>query len=370
MIITISNTVIIWLIYSVNSSIVFYRENNKISIWNNGEGIPVEMHTEEKMYVPTLIFGHLLTSSNFDDEEEKVTGGRNGYGAKLCNVFSTKFTVETANKKRRKAFKQTWQNNMSNAGDPKIKDYSGEDYTKITFEPDLAKFKMDSLDRDIVSIFHRRAYDVAATSGCKVFLNSKKLPVKNFKEYVDLYLKERTDDAGNAIKFHYEKVNDRWEVACCLSENGFQQVSFANSIATTKGGKHVDHVADNLVKSLSEAIKKKNKNGIEMKPSQIKNHLWIFVNALIVNPTFDSQTKEFMTLQANKFGSKCQVSEKFSQAVLKSGIVEACLSWAKYKAEEKLGKMQKGTKKVKIAGELKLELLTYCLRKLKNSPGD
>jgi DNA topoisomerase-2 len=75
-----------------------------------------------------------------------------------------------------------------------------------------------------------------------------------------------------------------------------------NSIATTKGGKHIDHVSDVLVKSLTETIKKKNKNGVEMKPTLIKNHMWLFVNALIVNPTFDSQTKEFMTLQATKFG--------------------------------------------------------------------
>lgn len=77
---------------------------------------------------------------------------------------------------------------------------------------------------------------------------------------------------------------------------------FLFSIATTKGGKHIDHVADTVIKTLTETIKKKNKNGVEMKPSQIKNHLWLFVNCLVVNPTFDSQTKEFMTLQASKFG--------------------------------------------------------------------
>lgn len=58
------------------------------------------------MYVPTMIFGHLLTSSNYDDEEEKVTGGRNGYGAKLCNIFSHRFTVETATKEYKKCLKQ------------------------------------------------------------------------------------------------------------------------------------------------------------------------------------------------------------------------------------------------------------------------
>lgn len=54
------------------------RENNVISVYNNGKGIPIEMHAKEGVYVPELIFGHLLTSSNYDDKEEKITGGRNG----------------------------------------------------------------------------------------------------------------------------------------------------------------------------------------------------------------------------------------------------------------------------------------------------
>jgi len=119
---------------------------------------------------------------------------------------------------------------------------------------------------------------------------------------VDLFLKDRSDEVGNPVKFIHEVVNDRWEIACCPSENGFQQISFVNSIATTKGGRHVDYVTDHVIKNLIETVKKKNKNGIEIKPFQVKNHMWIFVNCLIENPTFDSQTKELMTLQAKSFG--------------------------------------------------------------------
>lgn len=95
-------------------------EKNIISIWNNGQGIPVTMHKEQKMYVPTMIFGHLLTSSNYNDDEKKVTGGRNGYGAKLCNIFSNSFTVETAAKEYKRSFKQSWGGNMTKASDPKV----------------------------------------------------------------------------------------------------------------------------------------------------------------------------------------------------------------------------------------------------------
>ncbi|XP_058060670.1 DNA topoisomerase 2 [Anopheles bellator] len=332
------------------------QETNTISVWNNGQGIPVVMHKEEKMFVPTMIFGHLLTSSNYNDEEEKVTGGRNGFGAKLCNIFSTKFTVETATKQYRKCFKQTWGENMSKASEPKIKeDFNGEDYTKITFSPDLTKFKMEKLDDDIVGLLSRRAFDVAAsTRGVAVYLNGSRVPVKSFKDYVDLFLKDARDDVGGQVKLTYESVNERWEVAVAISERGFQQVSFVNSIATTKGGRHVDYVTDMIVKQLTEVLKKKNKGGVSIKPFQVKNHMWVFVNCLIVNPTFDSQTKENMTLQAKSFGSKCNLSEKFINAVAKSGIVESVLQWAKFKAQTDLAKTS-GSKKSKIKGIPKLE---------------
>ncbi|XP_073968763.1 DNA topoisomerase 2 isoform X2 [Rhodnius prolixus] len=331
-------------------------EENVISIWNNGQGIPVVMHKDEKMFVPTMIFGHLLTSSNYNDEEEKVTGGRNGYGAKLCNIFSTKFTVETSTKEYKKAFKQTWRDNMGKAEDVKIKESSEQDYTKVTFSPDLSKFKMEKLDKDIVDLMSRRAFDVAAsTRGVKVFLNGTRLPVKNFKDYIDLYIKDKSDDAGIPLKVVHESVSDRWEVAVTISEKGFQQVSFVNSIATTKGGRHVDYVADALCKQLLEAIKKKNKGGMTIKPFQIKTHMWLFVNCLIVNPTFDSQTKEHMTLQAKNFGSKCSLSEKFMNQVAKSGLIEQILTWAKFKAQSILEKAAGGKKKSKLKGIPKLD---------------
>ncbi|KAL0111447.1 hypothetical protein PUN28_012974 [Cardiocondyla obscurior] len=331
-------------------------ENNTISVWNNGKGIPVVIHKEENMYVPTMIFGHLLTSSNYDDEEEKVTGGRNGYGAKLCNIFSHRFTVETAAKEYKKSLKQTWGDNMGKASEPKIKEHFGEDFTKVTFSPDLSKFKMQSLDDDIVSLMSRRAYDVAAsTKGVKVYLNGSRIPVKSFKDYVDFFIRGKEDDIGNPLKIVYESCGPRWEVALTISDKGFQQMSFVNSIATTKGGRHVDHVTELIVKQLIETLKKKNKAGVTIKPFQIKNHIWIFINCLINNPTFDSQTKENMTLQPKNFGSKCVLTDKFITSTAKIGIVEAVLTWAKFKAASQLEKLGPKSKQRKLHGIPKLE---------------
>jgi DNA topoisomerase II len=153
----------------------------------------------------------------------------------------------------------------------------------------------------------------------QVYLNDKQLKVKNFKQYVEMYLnsvaEQAAENSGGAAQAKstmiYEQVNSRFEVAFALSDSGnFQQVSFTNSISTTKGGRHVDLAADQIAKNLMAVIEKRNK-GAKVKPGTIKNHMWIFVNALIENPTFDSQTKDTLTLAANKFGTKPVLSEDF-----------------------------------------------------------
>ncbi|KAI0029066.1 type II DNA topoisomerase [Vararia minispora EC-137] len=333
-----------------------------ISVYNNGKGIPIEIHSKEKIWIPELIFGHLLSSSNYDDDEKKLTGGRNGYGAKLANIYSTSFTVETADKNTGKKYKQTWTDNMGKCGKAKITENGkGEEFTRVSFTPDLARFGMEHIDEDTVSLLKKRVYDMAGTvRDVKVYLNGKMLKVRGFKQYVDMYLNSAAEAAaensGGAAQAKqtviYERPNDRWEIAFAVSDGQFQHVSFANSISTIKGGTHVNTVADQLAKELGAAISKKNK-AAAVKPAKIKEHMWIFVNALIENPTFDSQTKETLTLPAAKFGSKPKLSEDFMKKVLKSAIVDNILNWAKFRADQQIKKTD-GTKRNRLTGLPKL----------------
>ena len=245
---------------------------------------------------------------------------------------------------------------MTKAEEPILKDAKEDDFTCITFQPDLSKFKMDKLDEDTVALMARRAYDIAAcTNGVKVYLNDKKLPISKFEDYCKLYLTDEVDECGNLIKIIYDKPGPRWEIAIACSDIGFQQVSFANSIATTKGGRHVDYICDQLVKHLGELVNKKNKNGNPVKPFQIKNYMWVFINCLIENPTFDSQTKENMTLQTKNFGSKCQFSDDFIKKISKCGIVEKILNWLAFKEKTDLEKTGAKSKQTKIKGIPKLD---------------
>ncbi|KAK1924337.1 DNA topoisomerase [Papiliotrema laurentii] len=342
--------------------IVIDREKCQISVYNNGKGIPVEKHKKEQIMIPELIFGHLLTSSNYDDDQKKLTGGRNGYGAKLTNIYSTEFIVETADKINGLKYKQVFSNNMGKKAEPKISpNPKGEEYTKITFTPDLKRFGMSSIDDDTYALLSKRVYDMAGTvRDIKVFLNNERLKIKNFKQYVEMYLKASTaaqeESGGGAIAkptVVHEIVNKRWEVAFALSNGEHQQVSFANSIATTKGGTHVEMISTQLANKLLEQIKKKNK-AAPVKPFQVKNHMWIFVNALIENPAFDSQTKETLTLKSSAFGSKCELSEDFVKKVSKSGIIDNVLSWARFK-QDQIMKKSDGSKRSRISGIVKLE---------------
>lgn len=311
--------------------VVVNRREGYISVKNDGKGIPVEMHKKEKMYVPELIFGNLLTSSNYNDKDKKTVGGRNGYGAKLANIFSKKFIVETADSDRGLKYKQTWSNNMSSKGQPEINPTNKRSYTRITFFPDFKRFSMDGLDNQTYSLFVKRVYDIAGTTpGVKVWLNDSQIRVKNFKDYCDLYPCE-----GN--KKVYEKVNDRWEV--CLAASGadgqFLQVSHVNSINTMHGGTHCKYLIDKICKKFLAGLKKKAKN---LKAHQVRNQCFLFVNCLIENPAFSSQTKVSLTLKASKFGSDCEPSDKFYKAALKLPITDNVLAFAKYQAERGLKK--------------------------------
>lgn len=329
-------------------------DSNTISVCNNGKGIPIQMHKEEGVYVPTLVFGHLLTGSNFDDDQKKTTGGRNGYGAKLANVFSTFFQVECADVESGKYFSQIFRDNMTTADDPIVKDLTASqmkkgDFVRITFRPDLQRFHMTCLDQDIVGLFGRRAYDVAASLTLKqgkkltVTLNGKKLPIKSFKDYIKCH-----DKVNEPVAF---ESTERWEVGVSLSDDGNGSISFVNSIATTKGGKHVDYVTDQIIAHLIKTLKKKK---VEVAKSHIKPSLFVFVNCLIENPAFDSQTKECLTTKPRQFGSKCELSPKFLKAVDKSEIVDSIVQYSQFKNQKKL-KSTGGRKRIKLTGIPKLD---------------
>ncbi|CAK7197419.1 DNA topoisomerase 2 [Sporothrix eucalyptigena] len=337
------------------------RESGEISVENNGKGIAVEIHEKEKVYIPELLFGHLLTGSSYDDNEKKTVGGRNGYGAKLCNVFSTEFTIECQDSANGKRYKQTWHNNMSVMDKAKITSNKTADFVRVTFKPDFKRFNMpNGIDDDLEALIIRRVYDMAGVvDGVKVYLNGEHLKV-GFKKYCDLYAKaiakERDEEftgeelpAAATVQFEDPKLHKRWQIGFTVSDGSFQQVSFVNSIATTSGGTHVNYIADQICSALLTDLNKK-KKGHSLKLNHIRNHIFIFVNCFIVNPAFTSQTKEQMTTKVSAFGSKCVLSDAFIKKIKSTDAINNIIHFAEKKADKMMAKSD-GNKRSRISND-------------------
>lgn len=334
-----------------------------ITVENDGQGIPVEIHPTEKVYVPELIFGNMLTSSNYDKSEQKLVGGTFGVGSKATNIFSKRFTVETKDPKQGKEYTQTWTDNMLRVGKPSIKKFAGKrGHVRIEFVPDLARFpgSMDEskeLCADMRDLIHTRVIELAAVIGkdVKVTWNGEDVPVRSFESFAKLFVK---DDAALA----YENCGERWQVAAVLTSDLFEEdessgkpefrhIAFTNGINNRRGGKHVDYVMKHVLEDLVEVAAKKK---IVLKPGQLKDHVTFFINAMIVNPSFDSQTKVTLTTPASKFGSVPVFSGKLTKALVSAGLLEEAQTIADAKAA-KDAKKTDGTKKRTIRGIPKLD---------------
>lgn len=364
---------------------------NEISVMNNGKGIDVEMHQEHNVYVPELIFGHLLTSTNYDDTEKRTTGGRNGYGAKLTNIFSTFFSIETVDGNRKRKYYQEFKNNMGEKNEPVITELKARPttFTKIVFRPDLQKFNLENLTPDIISLLTRRVYDIAGIHPkIKIYFNDKKIESNNFKKYIKLYdfgefqierldvnydettEKDNDTDSVSSNKekkdeFIYEEINDRWKVAVMYHPTyGHEAISFVNGICTYNGGSHVDYVVNNIIDKLKAIITKKHKD-ITFKPQMVKDNLIIFIDSVIENPSFTSQTKETLKTKVSEFGSKCELSDKFIKKLSVTGIFDQILMMAKIKDQAILKKTD-GKKTTKILGYPKLEECSFAGTKRSN----
>lgn len=317
-------------------------EENRITVRNNGKGIPIEMHEEYGVYIPQLIFGEFMTSSNYDDTQVRKGAGRNGLGAKCAGVFSTLYSVEVVDPERGKKFTMEWRNNMSVAGKAKVISSSLKTgYVSVSFEPDHARLSNIGLTADVVSLLRRRALDVAGTvKGLKVYFNGEVLTVPSFKRYCELY--------GSTDLMMDPDPSESWQVGVALApqDAGFQHVSFVNGLNTTLGGTHVDAVVNTLCFAVVKHLEKKKVN---VRPGQIKPLLWVFVNATLPNPSFDSQSKTCCTLAQKNFGTQWTPSEAFLSKICKSSIVETLSSKAKEVEKTKLARTD-GSKTARISG--------------------
>lgn len=292
------------------------KDTGEIIFWNDGSVIPIELHPEEKCYNHSLIFGQLLTSSNYDDDEKRVTLGKNGLGSKCSNIFSTVFTVEGVDPIRKKMFKQVWKNNMKEASEPIVTPSKLKGYTSVSFIPDFTRFGLEGFTDDIISVYKKYAVDTAMTTKIPMFFNGQKIPVTNLNDYASLY--PGTEPGENL----YIKTGDCEVFLTPSSEH--EIISFCNGGYTPLGGTHVDAWSEAIFRPLLQKLNKPKKPQLNI--TDIKRFFRLFVLATVDKPEFDSQSKlklESPAIQAEVKKSHIQTISRWSVMEKLEDIIRA-----------------------------------------------
>lgn len=319
-------------------------DGQTFTIRNDGESIDVEKHPEYDVYIPQLIFGELLTSTNYDKDEKKLVGGKNGYGVKLVNIFSKKFELTIVDAKRALKYNQTFENNMSKVGTPSVKACKTKPFVEIVWTPDFQKFGWtDSIPHPVIAVVQRRVYDLAMTVGkdVKITWNDDHIKFKDLTTYASWYLNSDSTIITDNPQLH-------WNIALADSptDKAFS-VSFVNGI-WTRSGKHVDEITNQVVSHIVNYIDTKKK--IKVKPAIVRDSLAVFIHCFVENPAFSSQTKEVLTSKTT-----CKLSEDFlKKVVAKLSIVDKVLEAQNIKDAKDLKKTD-GKKTTKITGIPKLD---------------
>jgi len=318
-------------------------DGKTFTIRNDGESIDVEKHPEYGVYIPQLIFGELLTSTNYDKEEKKLVGGKNGYGVKLVNIFAKKFELTIVDGKRSLKYNQTFEDNMSKIGTPSVKSCKTKSGVEIVWTPDYSRFGWsDEIPETILQVVQRRVYDLAMTVGkdVKITWNDNHIKFKDLTTYASWYIPKDSTIITDNPQLH-------WHVALADSptDKAFN-VSFVNGI-WTRSGKHVDEITNQVVTFLVNHIETKKKT--KVKPALVRDSLAVFIHCFIENPAFSSQTKEVMTTKTT-----CKLSDDFLKKSLKLGIVDKVLEAQNIKDAKDLKKTD-GKKQSKLTGIPKLD---------------
>ena len=263
---------------------------NYIEVYNNGPSIPIEQkqNLEGKLiYVPQMVFGELNTSSNYDDTKDRERNGCNGVGIKLANIFSKRFEINVIHKN--KHYQQVFENNMSIINKPTIKPSNEKDSVSIKFYPDVARFKLDCIDEDTLSMIYKRTYDTMLFN-VNITLNNKEIQKLSFKDYCYEHIKAKNIKIDPETIIYYETPKIK---LCYIASNKSFTKSYVNHIETIDDGTHVNNFYNQLDSLLKTKIKDK-KIDISSKKNSI-----LFIDEVVNKPTFSGQSKSKLTSRIN-----------------------------------------------------------------------
>jgi len=317
--------------------------NGKITIEDNGRGIPVVLSDGGGKTQAEQAFTNLRAGANFDDDGH-VSIGTHGLGSTLVNILSKKFIAHTDDGK--KHFRLQCSKNMSEIGTEVTKS-KGVRGTSVSYFADFDRLGMDGIDADHMSLIEKRVTDLAVCfPQIKFKYNGRLVKSGTFKQYL------------KQIGETYEICESSTFKIAVIPSEGMETISFINGIDTFGGGVHCDIVSSDVAGALKDAIKKKHK--LDIRVPDIKNRLlFVIITNDVGDPKFDSQTKERLTNNANEIKPIFEgvTDDKFINRIMRNEeiiqpIIEALLLKKQMAEARALRKAQKTAKKKKVASHI------------------
>lgn len=348
---------------NVDPGMIDITANSKtITVKNGGLHIPVKKvrlneengNTKVEEYqegdlnwewLPVFIFGYFRTSNNYDEKVKRMGAGKNGFGAKLCAIFSKRYSIVIEDPDNKLRLTCTWYDNMfmeNRSIKPDIEVISDKNIKKgsvsVTWDLDFERFGLTEYSKKDLDIFARFAVDFSFTCKVKTSFNGIEFDFREITKYAKLIWPE--DKLKNSfIDYMWEEGADKRLIAAqqktqerCIAlaktpENIPEveimvidtpdkpfRVSYVNGLMTSEGGVHVDAAEEPIFKRIMEimnkGMKRGKKNTITVK--NIRPHLSFIVNTRLCDPDYNSQSKTKLVSPAVTVTYKDKYMKKLS----------------------------------------------------------
>ncbi len=332
---------------------VIIHEDNSVTVEDNGRGIPVEMHEQQKKSAAEVVMTVLHAGGKFDDQGDgayKVSGGLHGVGVSVVNALSSRLDLEI--RRDGKIYRQSYHRGVPVEPLVEIGDTIKRG-TKITFWPDMDIF--DTSDFSFATLSQRLRELAFLNAGVKIIIKDDRSEkshefiyeggIRSFVEYLN---RAKSPLHQEPIYFHGEKGGAEIEVAIQYNDGYDEKIfSFANNINTHEGGTHLSGFRGALTRTMNAYASANNllKNvKVSISGDDMREGIAAVVSVKLPDPQFEGQTKTKLgnseikgyveTLMNEKLATFLEENPQVAKKILEKGIEAARAREAARKARD------------------------------------
>jgi DNA gyrase subunit B len=320
------------------SIVITIHKDESVSVEDNGRGIPVDIHPEEKRSALEVVMTVLHAGGKFDKDSYKVSGGLHGVGVSVVNALSERLKVEV--KRNGALFVQEYKLGIPVKPVKEVgKARKNETGTKVTFLPDSSIFKSIKFRFDTITERMRELAYLNKEVTIKItdLRNGGDEEEYHFKggiiEFVK-YLNENRPGLHKTIYIEGERDGTPVEIAFQYTDTYSENIySYVNNINTHEGGTHLVGFRTALTRTLNNygyknGILKEGK--INLTGDDFKEGLTAVLSIKVAEPQFEGQTKTKLGNSETKSAVETLVGEKLSEFLEENPsvgkkIIEKCM---------------------------------------------